>query len=248
MMKMCNVVSLALVIGLAAVMVGQAAAGTVAISLGIRETGTTEPIGGNGGVSGGIEWIDLDGQTLTLDGTWQQFVFDFGSAPVTAFAGATANGAIDGTRGTLEHIRIRNVDGLTTPMTFWVDDVVNTVMGAGDVLITGFEGYADDAQVIFRQPSFSGSTSGHLAASPNFSGVDNTGGYTGDASYRIELQFVDDAVNRWVRLTSYTAPNLPNTAIDFGPGSSLSFWMKGVPEPTTVLLLGLGAVLLRRRR
>ena len=240
-MKMCKVVTLALVIGLA----GVASAGTVAVSLGIRETGTTEPIGGNGGASGSIEWIDLDGQTLTLDGTWQQFNFDFGTAAV---AGFTGNGAIDGTRGTLEHIRIRNVGGETDAMSFWLDDIVNSTAAAGDVLITGFEGYDADAQVIFRQPSFSGSTSGNLAASPNFSGVDNGGGYAGDASYRVELQFVDDSDTRWVRVTSYGAPNLPNTAIDFGPDSSLSFWMMGVPEPTSMLLLGLGAVLLRRRR
>ncbi len=245
-MKMCKVV-LVLVMGLV-VAAPVADAGVVAISLGIRETGTTEPIGGNGGAAGGIEWIDLDGQSLTLDGTWQRFVFNFGSAPVTAFAGATANSVLDGTRGTIEHIRIRNVEGATEPITLWIDDIVNSVTGAGDVFVTDFEGYDADVQVIFRQPSFSGSTASNLVTPPNFSGVDNSVAYAGDASYRVEFQFVDDVDTRWLRLTSYGAPNLPNPAIDFGPDSSLSFWMMGVPEPTTMLLLGVGAVLLRRRR
>ncbi|MBN1816561.1 MAG: PEP-CTERM sorting domain-containing protein [Sedimentisphaerales bacterium] len=242
-----SMVLLTVIVGLAGVAVQEAGAG-LAISIGVRETGTAEPIGGNGGAANGIEFIDMDAQTLTLDGTWQQFTFNFGSAAVSPFAGATANGVLDGTRGVLEHIRIRNVDGFTNPITLWIDDIVNTTAAAGDVLVTGFEGYDADAQVIFRQPSFSGSTAGNLAASPNFSGVDNSEGYAGDASYRVELQFVDDTDTRWVRLTSYNTSNLPNPAIDFGPDSSLSFWVKGVPEPTTILLLGVGTLMLRRRR
>jgi len=219
------------------------------ISIGVRETGTAEPIGGNGGGSGGgIEWISLDNQTLTLDGTWQQFIFNFGTDSVTPFAGATANGVLDGTRGALECIRIVNLPAEAQPITLWIDQMVNTVTGAGDVLVTGFEGYADDTQVMFRQPSFSGSTAGNLITPPNFSGVDNSGGYAGDASHRVEFQFVDNATTRWLRLTTYNVSNLPNPAIDFTSGNSLSFWMKGTPEPASLLLLGLGGLLLRRRR
>ncbi|MBE0536643.1 MAG: PEP-CTERM sorting domain-containing protein [Phycisphaerae bacterium] len=242
-----RVLQIAAVFAVIALVAANVQASVVGISIGIRETGTTEPIGGNGGSAGGIEWIDIDNQTLTLNGTWQRFTFDFGTASVTPFAGATANGAIDGTRGVLESIRIRNLDGTTGPISLWIDDVVNTV-AAGSVVLTGFEGYTDDQQVMFRQPSFSGSTSGNLITPPNFAGVDNSGGYTGDASYRLEFEFKDDDAVRWLRLTTFGTGALPNPAIDFAPGSSFSFMMKATPEPTTLMLLGLGGLLLRRRR
>jgi hypothetical protein len=237
----------AAVLAVIALIAASAQAATVAISIGVRETGTTAPIGGNGGSAGGIEFINRDGQSLTLDGTWQKFTFNFGTDSVTAFAGATANGVLDGTRGALEHIRILNVDGTIRPITLWIDDVVNTV-ATGAVAITGFEGYAADAQVIFRQPSYSGSTAGNLLTPPNFSGADNNGGYAGASSYRVEFQFKDGDPAKWLRLTTFGAPNLPNPAIEFASGNSLSFWMKGTPEPATLVLLGLGGLLLRRRR
>src|SRR5687767_844075 len=104
-----------------------AEAQTFAVSIGVRETGTSAAIGANGGTAGGIEWINLDGLTLTANNTWQQFTFNFGTDTVTAFAGATANGVLDGTRGTLEHIRIRNTSSTLNPITMFIDDMVNTV-------------------------------------------------------------------------------------------------------------------------
>ncbi|MBK9120506.1 MAG: hypothetical protein IPM18_13045 [Phycisphaerales bacterium] len=56
------------------------------ISLAIRETGTAAGIGENGGTAGGIEFVNLDGQTLYLDGTWQQFSWHLPTATLTAFA------------------------------------------------------------------------------------------------------------------------------------------------------------------
>jgi hypothetical protein len=72
---------------------------TLNISIGVRETffngGPQGPIGSNGGTTGGIEWINLDGQTLVLDGTWQLFSFFFIFDPVTAFAGVSANSILE---------------------------------------------------------------------------------------------------------------------------------------------------------
>ena len=110
-------------LGLASLTVAQAP--TVKISIGVRETGANGAIftniGDNGTAGGGIEWVNKDAQTLTLDGTWQQFTFDFATDPITAFAGSTANGVIDGLFGTLEHIRVLNDTGYTGPVTIWID-------------------------------------------------------------------------------------------------------------------------------
>jgi len=230
---------------------------TLQVSIGIRETlidvPDTIPIGGNGGTTGGIEWVNLDAQTLTLNNTWQQFSFHIPTATLTAFAGPSANGVLDGLGGVFEHIRLRNIDGATDPITLWIDTVQDHFDPAGPpppqtVVFGSFEGFADDAEVMFREPRFSGSTSGFLMMTPNFSGVDNTVAHDGSASYRTEFQFIDGTTTNWVRLTTFNAQNIPNPAIVFAFDSTVSFWMKGVPEPSSLSLFGLCAVWLCRRR
>jgi len=222
---------------------------TLSISIGVRETdaggGPDNGIGGNGGSTGGIEFINLDGLTLALNNTWQQFSFDVAAAnfngQVTPFAGATANGVLDGSYGTLEHIRIKS-NGNTAPISLWIDDVVNTIDPAGppppqSVLIgNGFEGFADGTQVMFLDPGFSGSTTANVLAGST-SGVDSSMFLNGAASYRVDFQFVDNDPTRWVRLTSFNALNVPNPIVRFDQSSVVSFWMKSVPEPSTLVLL-----------
>ena len=222
---------------------------TVQISIGVRDNGTAAPIGGNGGGSGEIEWVNLDAQTLVLDGTWQQFTFTFASDPITGFTG---NGVLDNASGTLEHIRIKST-GFGGPMSMWVDDIADTITVVApppphQVTTTfgTFEGYPDLTEVIFQEPSFSGSTSGFIQPG-SFSGVDNTVFHSGAASDHISFQFIDSSTDDWCRLTTFNAPNLPNPALRFDQASVLTFWMMGVPEPASLLLLGLAAGLLRRR-
>jgi hypothetical protein len=212
------------------------------ISIGIRESGTTEPIGGNGGSSGGIEWVNLDGQTLTLDGTWQTFTFDFASDTLTGFAGTNANGTLDTTRGTLENIRIRNSGGVTGPITLYIDDIVN-----GSTTVTDFESFTVGTEAVFQEPRFSGSTGANLALLPNASLVSADMAFSGTQSDRIDFAFVDDDPAKWLRLTTFNTPNMPNPAIDF---TTLTIRIAGVvPEPGTLGVLALGAVgLLARRR
>lgn len=220
MIKLCSVL---LALGMATT-----ASAQLSISIGVRETaaggGSFTNIGGDGGASGGIEWVNLDGQTLTLDGTWQQFTFNLTSDPITAFAGSTANGVLDGGYGTLEHVRILNSGGIADPIELWIDDITDLVTG-GATTFGDFEGYADGAEVVFQEPTFSGSTSSHVMSGAT-AGVDN---YVASrtASDGIAFQFVDGTTTRWVRLTTFNATNVPNPLIRFDQGSVLTFWMRG---------------------
>src|SRR6187401_81296 len=97
-------------------MFSSAASGVnLAISIGVRETGTIAPIGADGGVANSIEWVNRDGLLLPLDGSFHTFTYNFGTDPVAFFFGTQPAGGqpnrLDGTRGTLEHIRIRNTNG-----------------------------------------------------------------------------------------------------------------------------------------
>lgn len=223
---------------------------TLDISLGIRETGSTNGIGLPGGTAGSIEWVDLGGQTLVLDGTWQLFTFDLDAAPLTGFTG---DGILDGAAGTLEHIRIDS-NGQAPPMNLWIDDVTNTIDPAGPpppnpVNFGDFEGLIDGDEYLFQEPSFSGSTSGNVAAG-SFSAVDSTMANNGAASYNVSFQFVDNDPSRWVRLTTFSISSIAggDPTIRFDQDSVVSFWMKGVPEPTSLMLLGLPTLALLRRK
>jgi hypothetical protein len=226
-----------------------ARAQTFAISIGIRETGTTAPIGGNGGSANGIEWVNLDGQTLTLDGTFQTFTFNFQTDALTGFAGTTANGTYDGTRGVLEHIRIRNTGGVTAPVELFIDNIVNTTQ-AGPNTVSNFEGFPDGTEVTFQEPRFSGSTTANLALLPNSALTTSTMASEGTSSDLVTFQFLDNLNTRWLRLSTFNTPNLPNPTIEFAPGDRLSFQIKGVivPEPASASLLAAGAGLLLARR
>jgi hypothetical protein len=223
---------------------------TLQVSIGIRETMTTMPIGANGGAAGGIEFVNLDAQTLVLDGTWQQFTFNITTATLTAFAGATANGTLDGVMGTLEHIRFRNNGDGAGPVTLWIDDIVQTTGPPipSEIVVRNFEPPdAVGTEVTFQEPRFSGSTSGFLALMPNTSLVTDTVAHTGLQSDQVDFAWLNPAdTAAWVRLTTFNTPNGPNPAIDFN--LPLSFWVRGVPEPATLALLGIGGVLALRRR
>ena len=207
----------------------------LAISIGVRETGTAAPVGGDGGTNNSIEWVRRDGQLLSLDGTYQTFTFNFGTDPVAFFSGTQPGGGqpnrLDGTRGVLEHIRIRNVDGLGVPVQLYVDNIRNTDPQGAPSVVSDFESHPLNSEVTFQEPLFSGSTSANLAASPNVAAVTSGSASQGSQSNGVQFRFVDGDTNRWLRLTTFAATNLPNPAIDFAPGSTLSFDVRGVPIP-----------------
>jgi hypothetical protein len=210
-----------------------AQAPTLQISIGVRETGfaggTFNGTGTNGGASGGIEWVARDVQTLVLDGTWQQFTFNLTTDPILAFAGASANGVLDGTFGTLEHVRILNSTGITAPIQLWIDDIENTVTPTGGAPTTtpvqAFEGYTEAQEVTFQEPSFSGSTAANLF--PGSTAGINNALPSRSSAYRMNFQFIDATPTRWVRMTTFNTPAGANPQIRFDDSSVLTFWMRG---------------------
>ena len=86
--------------------------------------------------------------------------------------------------------------------------------GCWDILLSNFEAYANGTEVMFRDPRFSGSTDLHLAAEPNVHEVtDAVTPFSGSKSYRLQWQFVDADLQRWMRATTSRAANLPDPAI-----------------------------------
>jgi hypothetical protein len=232
---------------------------SLSLSIGIRETqqgggASGGPIFSNGGSSGGIEFVNLDGLSLVADGTWQLFTFTPSVDTLTAFAGGTANSILEGEWGVLEMIRIRNSDSLTAPIRLWIDNVSNTT--STGTTTEGFETAALGTEVIFQEPSFSGSTAANVGPGSS-SLVSASDAFAGLQANEINFQFVDGLNTRWIRLTTFNTPNLPNPAVRlaeqaFNP--TISFYAKAivVPEPSSVSLglmgLGLFAWLKRRQR
>jgi hypothetical protein len=241
-------------------------AASLKVSIGIRETGNpnNQAIGTNGGSANGIEFVNRDGQTLTADGTWQQFTFTPLTDTLTAFAGTTANGMLDNDWGVLEMIRLGNdADGITQ-YRIWIDDITNAT-SAGAVNFGDFESATVGTEVIFQEPRFSGSTSANLQLTPNTSLVTSSMAHTGMQSNQVDFNFVDDSPvsgtpSRWVRLTTFNTPNLPNPLVRLRESvnggvptpTTISFWAKAIaiPEPASLLLVvgGLLALGLTPRR
>jgi hypothetical protein len=217
--------SLFLAAAILPVLAGTAAA-QLKISLGIRETGTTAPIGQPGGQAGPIEWINLDGQTLNLNsGLWQTFTWTFGTDPVTSFTG---NGVLDGTRGTIEHLRVQN-NGVEDLIELFVDNVVHfSAATSTTTVITDFEGFPIGTEVLFQEPSFSGSTNFNNFPAPNSSAVSDLDNNGGTQAGRLLWGFRDNDPLRWNRLTTFpgTGTQVTSPTIEFNPGDQVKMDLK----------------------
>lgn len=236
------------VVGVVGSAAGQAGAQSIAVSIGVRETGSVAPLGQDGGTDGGIEWVNRDANIVPLNGAWHQVSFNLSNAQLLAFAGVSANSVWDGTRGVFEHLRLRNTDGLTEPLRLFIDDL--TLTGPGQPNFTdGWEGATLGAEHIFRDPGFSGSTAANLIGSGS-SAVSAAMARTGTQSVEMNLQFVDNDPTRWARVLTFDTDTGANPTVDFG--GTVSFWIKGevVPSPGAgvMVLLGGGLVAVRRRR
>ena len=87
-----------------------------------------------------------------------------------------------------------------------------------ETLVTDFEGFASgtgSGSVLFRQPTFSGSTSAFLDASPNTTTATGTLPAGNDSARALRANWSwNTTVNAWLRLTTSGTANLPNPVID----------------------------------
>ena len=129
------------------------------LTLGVRETGTTAACAGNGGTSGGIEWIGATsaqgnnapvGKLVNQKDQWVTVRFDARCDQILAFAGTTANGRLDTTRGTLEQLAFTPTDPANLgPYIVYIDDVETYIPVLGDVDDNGCVDDSDLLQVLF---------------------------------------------------------------------------------------------------
>jgi hypothetical protein len=130
------------------------------LTLGVRETAAEAACAGNGGTTGGIEWVGATsaqagpsapvGKLVNQKDQWVTVKFDIRRDPILGFAGSTANGQIDGSAGTIEHLAFTPTDPANLgPYIVYIDDVETYVPTPGDVDDNGCVDDADLLQVLF---------------------------------------------------------------------------------------------------
>ena len=80
--------------------------------------------------------------------------------------------------------------------------------------------------VMFRQPTYTTTTSGFLNTSPNITSVTNTypSGHTSSRVLFANFSFKTGTTNPWVRLTTADAQYVPNPTIDLGQTVQFDVW------------------------
>jgi hypothetical protein len=130
------------------------------LTLGVRETAAEAACAGNGGTTGGIEWVGATsaqpgpnapvGKLVNQKDQWVTVKFDIRRDPILGFAGSTANGQIDGSAGTIEHLAFTPTDSANLgPYIVYIDDVETYVPTPGDVDDNGCVDDADLLLVLF---------------------------------------------------------------------------------------------------
>lgn len=120
-----------------------------------------------------------------------------------------------------------------------VADAMRFVDQCAAQTLTDFESYPDNTIVMFNTPRASGSTVANLTASPDVAGVTHAvTGIAGPACYRLNWQFVDTALTRWLRATSFAAANLPNPTISLDRPVRLRLRLDGPVGASLLVSLG----------
>lgn len=204
--------------------------GAVLISLGIRETGGALPLGSEGATTGPIEWIGADatsngapqGKAIVPSGKWQTILFDAAGdlGPPDPVTGFTGNGVIDVARGTLEHLAVSvnaaAADRSSGAYTLYVDNVINiNADGGGDFVVADFEANSNGQEVLFQEPTNSGSTfPAQLLPLPSSSEVSSEQANGGIHSLLLRWFWKDTTDQRWARITTSAANFTSRPVID----------------------------------
>jgi len=205
--------------------------GGIMLTLGVRDANLPgEPeIGSNaGGSSAVIAWVFPNNSVAPAPGSaspkgfliqpsteWQTVTFDPTKADGSQVhtSGLTGTAVADytfvGRYGILEHLAVTQYGEDTGPYTLYIDNVMN-----GDTVLEDFEGVVPPAQTLFRQPTFSSTSTPHILTLPSESVTTTEQADASTQSARIRFQFRDLSTSRWVRLTTSGTPNRPNPVID----------------------------------
>lgn len=196
--------------GTASLNVRQCAEGSISSGTGCPVV-ATKSTGANGLIIGGpvrvisdgsgytwwrVQWFDASATTGWVPENWLERIAPPLNAPPT-LAPIPALTIVEG-----------------TPVVF-----TNTAVASAnaETLVTDFEGFANGTSsgtVLFRAPTFSGSTGGFLAASPNLTSVTSSfpAGQNGARVLRANWSW-NTTNNAWVRLTTSDTANLPNPVV-----------------------------------
>jgi hypothetical protein len=116
--------------------------------------------------------------------------------------------------------------------------------------LTDFESASTGVEVLFQEPRFSGSTSALLSNAPNVSLTTGTfpSGNSSTRALNVNWAFTNTAANPWLRLTTASAPTLPNPVIDLTRRLRFRLWSDksvrvglGVREATIAAGTAIGA-------
>ena len=204
--------------------------GEIDLGLWIRETGSSGIIGGDGTTSGTVEEITSTRRLAAAD-YWQYVYFDLQNE---TYRGINGDGTLDGTWGTLESLVIKAVStSSATTIEMYVDDIYNDLEHAPILPqddFENFESYSSGTAVMFRNPTFSGNTSG--VVSGDTTAIDTTqandkldpaiGDPAGSVSLKTQWSWTT-AGSGFIRMSSYNVANVPNPLIDLT--QRLSFYV-----------------------
>lgn len=145
--------------------------------------------------------------------------------------------SVRGTRGLL-HLATAGIFAL--PLL-----VIASAALAAPLVFTDFDSFATGAQVMFRNPRVSGSTSTKLEITPDVARVSTAKAFSGTKSYEFQFAFTPASTARWVRITTLNTANLPNPTISLTSPLSIRFYTNkpirvalGIRETNTNAALG----------